>query len=32
MPVGDADSFANQIAMVFQLKIVRANNKILLEE
>ncbi len=32
MPVGDADSFANQIAMVFQLKIVRNNNKFLLEE
>ncbi len=32
MPVGDADSFANQIAKAFQLKINRENNKILLQE
>ena len=32
MPIGDAESFANQIARVFQLKITRENNKILLHE
>lgn len=32
MPVGDAESFANQIAKVFQLKISRENNKTLLHE
>lgn len=32
MPVGDAESFANQIAMAFHLKITRKNDKILLEE
>ncbi len=32
MPIGNADSFANQIAKAFQLKINRENSKILLEE
>jgi ferric-dicitrate binding protein FerR (iron transport regulator) len=32
MPIGDTESFANQIAMAFHLKIKRDNNKILLEE
>lgn len=32
MPIGDADSFTNQIAKVFQLKISREHNKTLLHE
>lgn len=32
MPIADADSFVNQVAMAFQLKISRENNKILLME
>ncbi len=32
MPIGDAENFANQIARVFHLKIIRENNKILLQE
>lgn len=32
MPIGDAESFANQIAKVFHLKITRENNKTLLHE
>lgn len=32
MPIGNAESFVNQIAMAFQLKINRENNKILLHE
>lgn len=32
MPTGNAENFANQIARVFQLQIIRENNKILLHE
>lgn len=32
MPIGNAESFVDQIAMAFQLKINRENNKILLHE
>jgi len=32
MPIGDADSFAGQIATVFHLKITRTNDKYLLQE
>ena len=32
MPLGDAESFVNQVARVFQLRVVHENNKFLLKE
>jgi ferric-dicitrate binding protein FerR (iron transport regulator) len=32
MPIGDADSFVNQVARAFQLKVVHENNKLLFKE
>ena len=32
MPIGDKESFVDQMAKVFQLKVVRENNKFLLKE
>jgi len=32
MPVGDAESFVNQVARVFQLSVVHENNKFLFKE
>jgi ferric-dicitrate binding protein FerR (iron transport regulator) len=32
MPIGDAESFVNQVARVFQLRVVHENNKFLFKE
>jgi ferric-dicitrate binding protein FerR (iron transport regulator) len=32
MPIGDAESFVNQVARAFQLKVVHENNKLLFKE
>jgi ferric-dicitrate binding protein FerR (iron transport regulator) len=32
MPLGDAESFVNQVARVFQLRVIHENNRFLLKE